>query len=190
MFTLAVFAIAFALDVSVSSLTRDVVATQRLPWYLGIFSWLGVLIWFGGSSIALAASFRASPPHRGFLRVFGVFGMILAMDDGFSLHEYTIPQLLGDNAELAIYLLYGAVAVWVGVTWFRVLAPVARDLAVAAAICLGASVLGDVVGAPSFAEDALKFIGVAAWAGVAVAQAAHALPGASPVDMEGSLPAD
>jgi hypothetical protein len=156
-----------------------VVATQRLPWYLGVFSWLGVLIWFGGSSVALAASFRALPPDRTFLRVFGVFGMVLAVDDGFSLHEYTIPQLLGSNAELAIYALYGAVAVWIGVTWFRVLTPVARNFAIAAAVCLASSVLGDVVGAPSFVEDALKFIGVTAWAGLAVAQSDHAIPRAT-----------
>lgn len=190
MFLVGAYAIAHLADVSVSSLTRDVVASERLPWYQGSLSWLGVLIWFGGSSIAVAASFRAQPPHRGWLRAFGLFGMVLAIDDGFMLHEYTLPRLIGADVELMVFAAYAAVAVWIGVIWFRGVAPLARDFAVVAILGLSASVAGDFVGAPAFVEDALKFIGVVAWAGAAVAGAAHAVPAALPVDLPASAHRD
>ncbi len=175
LFAVGAYAIAYAADVSVSTLTRDINPTMDLPWYVGTFSWLGVLIWFAGSAVAFAASWIAAPPHRGFLRTFGIFGMFLAVDDGFTLHDHTLKLLFGDSIELISYVVYAVVAVWIAVKWWRTLSPTALAFALVSVICLGASVLGDVVGAPSFVEDALKFVGIAAWAGLAVTQSGHAV---------------
>src|SRR5688572_30620197 len=81
------FVVAYAADVSLSSLTRDVQTTEGFKWYVGSVSTLGVLVWAGGSAIALAASWRASEPDRGFLRAVGLLGLVLAADDAFLVHE-------------------------------------------------------------------------------------------------------
>lgn len=155
-------------EISPSVITRDLLAIAGLPRYTGALSWIGVLIWFGASSIALFAAWLVTPPHRGFLRDFGLFGVVLSLDDGFTLHE--------SRFESTFYVLYALASVYIAIRWWRILTPTARGFAIAAVIGLGASVGLDIIGGfPGHVEDAPKFVGIVAWAGVVVSQARYAI---------------
>jgi hypothetical protein len=176
-FLSAALAVAFAADVSLPSLTMDPNTTLGVPWYVGSISLLSVLIWSSTSAVALAASFRAGGQARGFLTAFGVFGLVLAIDDGFMVHEEVVTTLFGRMAQPVLIGVYGFVAMLIAYRWWRVLTPTALVFAAFSVGMLGASVVADLLYLlPVVAEDALKFVGIVAWGGVAVAQAAHAVP--------------
>lgn len=164
---------AYVWEVSPGLMTRDLLTIAGLPRYTGAVSWLGVLVWFAASAIALFAAWLAGPPDRGFLRDLGLFGFVLALDDGFTLHE--------SRFESTFYVLYAIASVYIAIRWWRILIPMTRAFAIAAATGLGASVGLDIVGGfPGHVEDAPKLVGIVAWAGAVISQASHAIRSAHP----------
>ena len=148
---------------------------NKVPWYTGLVSNLGILGWttatatgFFGSWIARygGRSAAATMLGRG-----AALSTILLLDDLFQLHVAVKP-LLGVSKPM-VYAGYLVVAAW----WFSTgrdeIARTRTELLLAATTAFGGSIVIDQLGSALLGldeagalllEDACKFLGVLAWA--------------------------
>jgi hypothetical protein len=83
--------------VSLSDITRDVVAVTDTHLYVGALSTTGLMLWAAASGICLvsAAALIGLPQCRGavqFLLYAGILSALLGLDDAFLLHERVFPN--------------------------------------------------------------------------------------------------
>lgn len=162
-----------------SLLLLDPVSANGLPWYTGLVSDLGVLVWCVASCVAATSAYVAwldgRPRAARFLIEGSLVGALLMADDLLLLHSDVIPRHLGvpkrgvELAEVAI------VAVWlaanrVELTRTRYQLLVAAGVAFAASLLIDAMADGRSVRA-LVAEDGAKLLGIQAWATYFVATA-------------------
>jgi hypothetical protein len=162
-------------QVPYSQLLLDPNSINRVPWYTGLVSNLGILGW---TTATVAAFFGAWVSHFGgrpgaanLLGRGGLLSALLLFDDLFQLHILVKP-LLG-IPKVVVYACYLALAIWWVVGRWREVARTRVELLAAAGLALGLSVVADRVAAPLpflsadtalLIEDAAKFLGVLAWA--------------------------
>ena len=97
--------------ISVRHLTRDPLAIVKQPFYLGIISNLGILLWCSAAAICfftfvvLRKDFEQRIP-KSFLLFSGLVTSVLLFDDFFLLHEDFFPNYLLVPEKIA-YLGYG-----------------------------------------------------------------------------------
>ena len=162
-------------EVPYSELLLDPNSINRVPWYTGLVSNLGILGWTVATAAgyfgAWIAGYGNRPAAATMLFRGALLSTILLLDDLFQLHVAVEP-LLGLSKPV-VYALYLIVAGWWVVTQQRELARTRFELLLAAASAFGASIVIDQVGGrlPGFDdqtallfEDAGKFLGVLAWA--------------------------
>lgn len=148
---------------------------NKVPWYTGLVSNLGILGWTTATATAFFGSGVARYGNRqaaaSMLRRGGVLSCVLLFDDLFQLHVAVKP-LFGVSKSM-VYVAYLAVAGWWFVTQFREIRRTRVELLIAAGIAFAGSVIVDQVGADApglsdqsalLVEDACKFLGVLAWA--------------------------
>lgn len=152
------------------ALLLDPSAYNRLPWYTGLVSNLGILGWTVAATAAATGARLGRLAGRDsatrFLRAGAMLGILLLLDDLFQLHVVVAQQLGIDKASF--YGLYGLL----GLGWIvehRAEALRTRwALLIASGLVLGGSGVIDQVLATSatalIMEDALKFLGILAWA--------------------------
>ena len=152
--------------------TRDPTQIGQVPYYAGVLSSLGVLTWTTGAVIALfTAGLHRLIDHTdgstGFLGYFGVFTLVLALDDLFLIHENFF---LG---EKVLFLIYGVMALIGCVLFRRHFHRPSVYFAIGAALAFAASLGVDrgqetieaaIGGARILLEDGAKFIGAICWA--------------------------
>jgi hypothetical protein len=160
-----------------------VLAALRLqPWLSlgetsGILASFETLLWIGAAAICLftatmAQAARGERARSRFLTVAGLITLWLGLDDAFAFHREVLPSLgLPGPLAGAAYGLIGLL--YLAVSWRLILAN-RPSLLLTAGVLLGASLqaeffIGTASGA--FAQAALKFLGVAFWAGFHVAAA-------------------
>jgi hypothetical protein len=173
--------IAFAM-VGVDSrvLFEDFQKIGGVPFYTGIMSNLGVVLWCCSSATSLFAAFvlRTRPPieRRGkpeaFLASWAVFGIVLALDELLLVHERVAPHYLRIPEEVLV-LGYAAVTGYLVLRWWVLITR--RTPAAILWICFGAfalSLLGEYVVQSTGGvqtplsisiEDGLKLLGIALW---------------------------
>jgi hypothetical protein len=170
--------------VPVAYLVRDPLAVAReapkcCSVYYGVISNLGVMLWMAAAAICLftalmAYTARAGSARTGFFLAGGLFTLWLGMDDFFLVHEEVLPQFgIPQIVTYAVYAAIGLVyliAAWRFILTSRVSLFLIAGLALAGSMGLDALVASE---APLwvFLEDALKFVGIAFWAGFHVAAA-------------------
>ncbi|MGB5759299.1 MAG: hypothetical protein WBM50_20465, partial [Acidimicrobiales bacterium] len=148
---------------------------NKVPWYTGLVSNLGILGWttatatgFFGSWIARYGGRRAAATMLG---RGAVLSTILLLDDLFQLHVAVKP-LLGVSKPV-VYVGYLVVAAWWFATGRDEIARTRTELLLASAAAFGGSIVLDQLGPAIFGldearslllEDACKFLGVLAWA--------------------------
>jgi len=172
--------------VTVDFYFRDPAAIAKLPFYTGLVSNMGVLVWGGCAALCLltyAAVKRLAPAAREWRRFFlmgGVLTALLVTDDLFMVHEELIPEVLfpkkgglfhiKEGAVMIAYMVYELAFLW------RCRYTILRrtDFALLA-IGLGGlfgSILADKAGLKHlvsdkttrvFIEDGLKFLGILGW---------------------------
>lgn len=162
-------------QVPYDQLLLDPNSLNRVPWYTGLVSNLGVLGW----SVATTAGFfgawighHGGRPNAAILLSRGaVLSTVLLLDDLFQLHVAVKP-LFGISKPV-VYLCYLLVAVWWLATQHQEIRRTRIELLAAAGIAFAASIVFDQAGAATSAlstqsalviEDAAKFLGVLAWA--------------------------
>lgn len=151
---------------SPENMTRDVVATAKLPVYTGIISNLGILGWAIASVICFLGYCIVARNQRFhiFLLSSAAISAILCLDDMLLLHEQILPKFL-PHAEILTFVFYAGLIS--GYLWaYRDIIPQTEYLLLGTGLLFfGASmgidqILPDVA---TFIEDGCKFIGIAFW---------------------------
>jgi hypothetical protein len=171
--------------VPVAYLVRDplVVANQAgkcCSFYYGAVSNLGVVLWIAAAAVCLftaliAHAAQAERSRTLFFLAAGLFTLWLGLDDFFLIHDDVLPHF--GVPETVTYAAYAAMAAaYLAASWRLILAGrpflfLAAGSALAASMGLDAFVHSE---APLaiMAEDGLKFLGIALWAGFHVTAAA------------------
>jgi hypothetical protein len=161
--------------VPVRDLIRDTNAALGAPFYVGVISDLGLLLWGAAAAVCLFTwallSGTKGREWKSFLLASGVFSVVLLLDDWLQLHEVVMPDYLG-VPELLVYAAY----ILAGLAYlfaFRtaILKTDFSLLAIALALFALSTVLdqfSQVGSLPSFRgigaiEEAAKLMGILAW---------------------------
>lgn len=158
--------------VPISNFTRDPVAVMRAPFYTGLLSNLGILLWCATATITLfgAAVLDTRSQRREwvlFLRWSGLFTTILLFDDLFLFHEIVFPKFL-DIREGYVVLCYGLLLlVYLGI-FHRQIIRTQFLILILAGVCFAGSLLIDRLPEDWMAEhhlfeDGSKFVGIVTW---------------------------
>ena len=150
--------------------TREPQAVLKGPFYVGSFSNLGGLVWFGAAAImSFAGSLK--PLDRGALILAALLTWAMGLDDVFMLHDTVYPKLhLDETLVSALYFVVIGVIVW------RCYRQLARSTLVGMAVAVifwGSSEVFDHYfnDMGQLAEDGTKFIGIVVWAAAWIRQA-------------------
>jgi hypothetical protein len=155
----------------ISFFVSDVVTTADLPFYAGIVSNVGVLLWTVAAVAALFAGsvLRVRGNDRrlaGFLLGSGGFSALLAVDDLFLVHESVAPYYVGIPQNVVLGT-YGVLAIAGLVAFADTIRQTDYQLFALAVVFLGLSVAIDQASAllsrEVLWEDGAKLLGIVAW---------------------------
>jgi hypothetical protein len=161
--------------VPVRDLLRDTNAALGVPFYVGVISDLGLLLWGAAAAVCFFTWILLSDVRggewRGFLLASGIFSVVLLSDDWLQLHEVVFPDYLGVPEPL-VYMAY-VLAMLAYLFTFRktILKTEFSLLAIALALFALSIVLdqfSEIDSLPSFrgigaVEDGAKLMGILAW---------------------------
>ncbi|MCT7970679.1 hypothetical protein [Laspinema olomoucense] len=96
--------------VPIHHLMGDPTKLTNSPFYLGIVTKLGILLWCATAAICLFTSLYLKPlnpslKHQQFLFFAGILTTVLMLDDFFQFHEEVFPTYLGISEKI-VYLAY------------------------------------------------------------------------------------
>ncbi|RPJ52155.1 MAG: hypothetical protein EHM21_00930 [Chloroflexi bacterium] len=165
----SVYLIGTSDQIPVSDFTRDPAVLADAPFYTGLLSNLGVILW----SCAAMACFVGSILLRGdrhkarFLLVSGLGSLYLALDDLLMMHETVFPDYLQID-EKYVFMSYFILAGLFAIYFFKLILFETDFPILAAAVALFAISLiidryvpfSDV---QTFVEDSSKLAGIALW---------------------------
>jgi len=162
--------VAWLSDVPPADLTQDPAALVGYPFYLGLFSHLGILLWVAAAVIGAFAWAVLRSSDRERARYFGFAGLLSALfafDDLLLLHEEVLPHRIGID-EFIVMGAYGLLSLAFLMRHYARIVVEGPALLIAAVVCLGVSVLLDLWD-PSdvnvLVEDAFKLLGIGCWLG-------------------------
>lgn len=175
-FTTAILSVVIFLgmenDVELDHFTQDPATIMNTPFYLGFFSYIGILFWSAAATLCfftrllLHDEYPAQKRKRQFLLFSGLISTLLMFDDLFLLHELVFPEyfMLPKNVVYLIYL--NILAVYVVVFRADIMETEYLILGIAFGL-LGISQFVDSLPMPipedSFLEDAVKLFGIVTW---------------------------
>lgn len=156
--------------VSIGFLTRDPAAITQMPYYLGLFSNIGILLWCASTTICLFSStiLKKNPRYRElsqFLLYAGLFTGFLMLDDLFMFHESVIPRYLKVKESLS-YVVYVLAVLFIFIKSIKVIKKTEFIILLAAVGFFALSIVGDRLhGIPFLAEqeELFKMIGISTW---------------------------
>ncbi|MDO9582164.1 MAG: hypothetical protein Q7J24_03470 [Desulfomicrobium sp.] len=99
-----------ASGIRMTKLSMDPLTQLGQPFYLGMISNLGILLWMATASVTLFSSFHlkpgvAHPQGTSFLRWVAILSLMLMCDDLLMLHEQVFPEYL-HVPEIMVYVIY------------------------------------------------------------------------------------
>ena len=158
-------------------LTRDPLAIAILPFYYGVVSNVGAIVWAGAASICLFVFFSTSgtvlPKRmRSYLLFSGLLTSMLLLDDLFLLHEQFFPEYMGIGKRIVI-ACYGALTILHFAVFRRIVQETEYLILVVAFAFFGLSLFVDLVPSDSLpffwrftnyvVEDGAKLLGITSW---------------------------
>lgn len=158
-------------DIPVGALTRDRVQLLGGPFYSGLYSTLGLLMWGATAAVCLFAVSMLGPAQREQRNMFGfaaALTLLLLADDMLLIHEVVFPRYFGIRDEVMIGLL-GATALAFLLRYrqriFERRAAYLKATVVffAASLAFDALVPDGAFSGHYLVEDGLKMLGIAAW---------------------------
>lgn len=169
---------------------RDPNAISGTPFYTGLVSNLGILLWTAAAVVCLFTYALLPKASRGqkagrFLLFSGQFTILLLSDDLLQLHEVIAPRHLGLDEKVVLGIYGLLIAAYL--TYFRDL--ILREYAPFAMACglLGLSIVVDQLSLPvhvgALLEDGFKFAGIAAWLAYFVHVSSRFLHAEIPADL-------
>ena len=181
-----------AADIPVGALTRDRVQLLGGPFYAGLYSTLGLLMWAATAAVCLfAASMlrgggggggRARREPRNMFAGAAAVTLLLLADDMLLVHEIVFPRYLGVRDEVMLALL-GSAALAFLFRYRRLIVErrcgyMAATMAFfAASLAFDAIVPDGAFGGQYLIEDGFKMLGIAAWSSFWIQRCATELRG-------------
>jgi hypothetical protein len=174
-FTTAVLTIVIFLgiehDIELDHFTQDPSTIMNAPFYLGFFSYIGILFWAGTSTLCIFVRYMLPDienfrRQKLFLLASGLLTMLMMADDLFLLHEEVFPKYLHIQ-EGIVYLIYVNVILYYLYNFRSEILKSEFLVLVVAFGMIGISQFVDELPMPlpedSFLEDAIKLFGVMTW---------------------------
>lgn len=162
---------------------RDTAAIGKIPFYAGIASNIGIMLWAATVGICFLAfavlrNCSAQPVLKQFFWAGGFISLLLLLDDALQIHEVIVPRFLGLSSNW-VFLLYAAIAVLFIVRFRDLIAKGRVTLFFTSLIFLGLSVFINRLhaydmahllfiegrAARFFIEDGFKLLGITGWMG-------------------------
>ena len=174
-FTTAILTIVIFLGIEhgieLDHFTQDPSTIMNAPFYLGFFSYIGILFWAGTATLcffsrSLLGDSENNESVRKFLLASGLLTLLMMSDDLFLLHEDVFPNYFGIQ-EGIVYIIYMNAIIYY-IYAFRNQLLNSEYLVLGTAFGLiGISQFVDMLPMPipedSFLEDAIKLFGVMSW---------------------------
>jgi hypothetical protein len=174
-FTTAILTIVIFLGIEhgieLDHFTQDPSTIMNAPFYLGFFSYIGILFWAGTATLCFFSRYLLGDSEnndsvRKFLLASGLLTLLMMTDDLFLLHEDVFPNYLGIQ-EGIVYIIYMNAIIYY-IYAFRNQLLNSEYLVLGTAFGLiGISQFAAVLPMPipedSFLEDAIKLFGVMSW---------------------------
>ena len=158
-------------NIELDHFTQDPSTIMNAPFYLGFFSYVGILFWAGTATLCffcrsmLPASGENSDIRK-FLAASGALTILFMSDDLFLLHEDVFPNYLGIQ-EGIVYIIYMNVVVYYIYNFRKQLLDSEFLVLTAAFGLIGIAQLTKLIPMPipedSFLEDAIKLFGAMTW---------------------------
>jgi hypothetical protein len=165
----AVIGLSSAYNAPAHDLTRDPAAVMKGPYYIGLLSNWGIILWSAAAGVCLLAAWLVSEraPRVGtWLLASGLLTLLLAVDDMFMLHETVFPDVFGIH-EKVVYVIYSLLG---GAYLLYFLPQILRRhylFLIVSVFFLGLMVVSDSIGrwveTPTAIEDSFKYIAIVFW---------------------------
>ncbi len=166
---MAIF-ISTAKDISLDTFTQDPNAQLNAPFYIGLFSNLGIMIWSASVTISFYGAYALGkgPDRSGqqFLFMSALVTLLMTLDDLFQLHELVFPHYFSISENM-VYLTYLNIYLIYFIRFRRQLLNSDFIALGIAFFFLGLSTIIDLLPLPipkdTFLEDAMKLLGAVSW---------------------------
>lgn len=151
--------------------TQDPSTIMNAPFYLGFFSYVGILFWAGSATLCFFTRYMLPRSEslaevKRFLLASGLLTLLMMTDDLFLLHEDVFPNYLHIQ-EGIVYIIYVNLFIYY-IFYFREELLRSEFLVLGLAYAMiGTSQFVDELPMPipedSFLEDAVKLFGIMTW---------------------------
>lgn len=156
--------------IPLDSFTRDPNSIAEVPFYLGFFSNIGIVLWSAAVAVCFFAAWRLRRTEEReklyFLVSSSGITLLMTFDDLFQIHELVLPVHLG-IPELVVYVIYMVLFLAFLLRFGSTLLNTDFLALGLAFFFLGASTLIDLFPLPlpkdTFLEDAIKLLGTVTW---------------------------
>ena len=158
-------------DIELDHFTQDPASIMDTPFYLGFFSYIGILFWCATVVVCLFTRSiiqedASKQREKQFLLYSGLVSALLLFDDLFLLHEFVLPEYFSLPKNV-VYLIYLNILLVYGILFRNELLKSEYIIIIIAAGLLGISQFVDSIPMPlpedSFLEDAVKLFGIVTW---------------------------
>ncbi|MFG0306293.1 MAG: hypothetical protein ACF8Q5_08780 [Phycisphaerales bacterium JB040] len=155
--------------IELASLSRDPAAVMQAPYYTGILSLAGSMLWgvIVGVCLIGARLHRVSDPGlSGFLRAGALLALVLGADDTFQLHDRILPLYLGTPESVIIGAYLGATGLFLWRFRRNILETDWTILLLGGAgfaLSIGLDKLLEYGSVATFIEDVAKLLGIMMW---------------------------
>lgn len=150
---------------------RDPWAAAEVAPYIGFLSQVGGFFWISTAAMCVLSSHLISlsgkrDPRGSFLKWTGLFSLLLAIDETFSIHDYLFPFVLRISDHILLGG-YGAFLLLLIAKNLEIIRNTSWKIFLLAILAFSGSLIIDTIHIESeariFAEDGLKFLGITCW---------------------------
>jgi hypothetical protein len=160
---LIAYVAARATGTDIAAFTHDANALRRLPFYAGLLSNVGVMLWAATAGVCLFCAAVQGRGQRAFFLLGGLLTAVLLLDDLFMLHGEVFDAVLGVPEPLT-YATYVAAAAGYLLAFRRKILSTAFVPLAASLALFGVSVVCDVAFPQhELLEDGCKLLGIGCW---------------------------
>jgi len=156
--------------IPIGKLTRDPTAIMGAPFYIGLFSQIGIFFWSAAAAICMfSAKVISNRPNsfrlKRFLFISGLLTLLLGLDDIFLLHESVFPYL--GIHEKVVYATYAGLVLFYLIRFYPTILNTKYIFLVMALVFFALSVIFDKTSIPGIdpylLEDGAKMFGIVSW---------------------------
>ena len=148
------------------NLVRDPNAIANLPKYIGFISQFGIFLWFASVGICFMGYFlirgiESVNPQSKYLLYFGIFSLILGLDDAYMLHEELAHRGLYEEMFFGVYAVMLLVFI---LKFLKLFFQTHFILLILSGFCLASSIAVDKYDHTLFLlDDSFKVSGIIFW---------------------------